>query len=87
MASQLEQLKGHVQSVASKATGASESLANFRRDFSKQKETVSATLGGSSQRKEQEVIASITAADKAVTEAVQALQIAAKTCRDYAASV
>jgi len=87
MASQLEQLKAQITETAKQATTAAEGLGQFKRGFTEQQQTVTRTIGGSSQRRDQEVIAALGAADTAVANAMTKLQQAAKIANDYSATL
>lgn len=85
--SQLQQLKQTISGLAeaSKKTGAS--LAQFDRQFSQQTQQVQQTIGGSAQRKDAEVVNALQQASKAVKQATEALQNAAKISSQYSQSL
>lgn len=85
--SQLSQLKQQIIALSESAEKTSAGLQNFGSNFNSQIQTVSATIGGSSQGKDREVIQSLQQAAKAVQEATQALGIAARTAKSYGSSL
>lgn len=87
MASQLGQLKSRVDALASQTNKTATSLGGFEQTFRKQVGEVQQAIGGSAQRKDQEVVDSLTNASRKVQEAVAALQQAARVSTSYAASL
>ena len=87
MASQLEQLKAQIAETAEQANSAVTGLSQFKKTFASQQEAVARTIGGSSQKRDQEVIAALDAADTAVGNAMMKLQQAAKIANDYSATL
>ncbi|QOW00149.1 hypothetical protein RCF27_07020 [Rhodococcus pyridinivorans] len=85
--SELQKLKGTLESIsaASKQTGGS--LGQFKSKFTGQMGQVRAAIGGSAQRKDQEVIQSLEAASKQVEAAIRALEQAARTASNYGKSL
>lgn len=85
--SQLGRLKQQISSLGEAASKTANGLQGFDSQFSSQIQNVSATMGGSAQSKDQQVIADLQSASKAVKDAVQALQKASRTAKDYGASL
>ena len=85
--SQLQQLKSQLNSIASDAKSTAGGLSGFKSKFSTAVGQVNATIGGSAQRTDQEIVSTLQAAEKQVEAAVQALQQAASTAQDYASSL
>lgn len=85
--SQLQQLKSQLNGIASDAKSTAGGLSGFTSKFSQAVGQVNATIGGSAQRTDQEIIQTLQAAEKQVKAAVQALQTAAGTASKYAASL
>lgn len=85
--SQLQQLKGTIDSIAQGAKQTGGNLAQFKQTFSKHVSEVQGAIGGSSQRKDQEVISSLQDAQSKVEAAAQALESAAKTASSYGQSL
>lgn len=85
--SELNKLKGTVESIAQSAKQTGGSLGQFRSRFSQHVSSVQGAIGGSSQRKDQEVIAVLQDAQKKVEAAAQALENAAKIASGYARSL
>lgn len=85
--SQLTQLKQQLESIAqqSKSTGAG--LAAFKSKFSQSISQVQSSIGGSAQRKDQEIMQSLQNAQKQVEAAAQALDAAARTAQAYGQSL
>jgi hypothetical protein len=83
--SQLSQLKAQVAALARDASATANSLAGYKTKFSQSVSQVSATVGGSAQRVDQEMINTLQAAEQRVDDAVAALRQAAKAANDYAA--
>lgn len=85
--SELSQLKSRIDSLAQQAKSTGGQLAAFRTRFGQAVSEVSATIGGSAQRKDQEVIAQLSDAQQKVDAAVAALEAAARTARAYGQSL
>lgn len=85
--SELQKLKGTIESIASSAKRTGSNLGQFKSTFSAQVSQVQAAIGGSSQRKDQEVVQSLNAAQKQVDAAVAALDQAAKIASAYGKSL
>jgi hypothetical protein len=85
--SQLQQLKAQLNAIGGDARSTAGGLASFKSKFSAAVGQVSATIGGSAQRTDQEIIQTLQAAERQVDSAVQALQQAATTATRYAASL
>lgn len=85
--SQLQQLKGQLSSLASDAKSTAGGLTSFKSKFSTAVSQVNASIGGSAQRTDQQIIATLQAAEKQLDAAVQALQQAAATASSYAESL
>lgn len=85
--SELQKLKQNIQSLASSAKQTGAGLGQFKSKFSSQVNQVQAAIGGSAQRKDQEVVQALQAASKQVDAAVAALEQAAKVASAYGASL
>lgn len=85
--SQVTQLKGTINSIAQSARQTSNSLGQFRSTFNRHVTAVQSAIGGSSQRKDQEVISVLQDAQKKVEAASQALEHAAKIASSYGQSI
>lgn len=85
--SQLSQLKQQIEALGNSARQTSASLRGFSSQFRTHIQEVHATIGGSAQGKDRQVIADLQAASQAVDSAVRALQTAAGTARSYGASL
>ena len=85
--SQLSQLKQQIDSIAQQAKSTGGALSSFRSTFSQSINAVQSTIGGSTQRKDQEVVQALTDAQSKVDAAVQALEQAAQTTRSYGQSL
>jgi len=85
--SQLQQLKQAVDACAQSAKSTGGNLAQFDRMFSQQTQQVQQTIGGSTQRKDAEVIQALESAAKQVRAAAQALQRASQVASQYGQSL
>lgn len=85
--SDLQKLKGTLDSIAQGTKQTGGSLGQFRSKFGQHVSQVQGAIGGSSQRKDQEVIAVLQDAQKKVEAAVQALESAAKISSSYGKSL
>jgi hypothetical protein len=85
--SQLQQLKAQLNAIGGDAKSTAGGLASFKSKFSTAVGQVAATIGGSAQRTDQEIIQTLQAAERQVDAAVQALQQAAATASRYASSL
>lgn len=85
--SQIQQVKQACHELARGSTQAAASLAQFKRQFDQQSQQVSAAIGGSAQRKDQEVIAALGQAARAVQQAQQALEQAGRVAAGYGQSL
>ncbi|GAB3795553.1 hypothetical protein [Micromonospora zhanjiangensis] len=85
--SQLNQLRQQIDQLGQQARTQAQGLSAFKPKFSQAVGQVSSTIGGSAQRVDQEMIATLQAAEKEVDQAVQALQAAAAAAARYAASL
>ena len=85
--SQLSQLKQQIEGVAQQAKATGASLAAFKSKFSQSISQVQGTIGGSAQRKDQEVIQTLQEAQRKVDAAAQALEQAARTASAYGQSL
>lgn len=85
--SQLSQLKSEIENIAQQAKATGGNLTAFKSRFSQSISRVSAAIGGSAQRKDQEVIATLQQAQAKVDEAVSALEVAARTAQQYGQSL
>lgn len=85
--SQLAQLKQALSGVSQSARKASSNLTGFERTFQRQSAQVGQLIQGSSQRKDAEIMAALQAASKAVKQASQSLEQAAKIASQYGQSL
>ena len=85
--SDLQKLKTSLDAIAASAKQTGGSLGQFKTKFSAQVGQVQSAIGGSSQRKDQEVIQALQAASKQVDAAVSALEQAAKVAAGYGKSL
>lgn len=85
--SQLGQLKGQIESIARQARSTGGQLAAFKSKFSQAASQVQSTIGGSSQRKDREVVQAIQDAQAKVDSAVEALNQAARVAAAYGQSL
>jgi hypothetical protein len=85
--SQLASLKQQINQIGQDAKSQAQGLASFKPKFSQAVGQVSAVVGGSAQRVDQNMIATLQQAEKEVDRAIQALQAAATAANRYAASL
>jgi len=85
--SELSQLKQTINGLADSARKTGANLASFDRQFGQQTQRVQAAIGGSAQRKDQEVVAALQQASRAVKQATAALANAAKIASNYGHSL
>lgn len=85
--SELQQLKGQVESLAQQARSTAGQLQAFQATFSQSAGQVQATIGGSAQGADKNVLAAIDDARSKVDAAVQALQTAASVASRYGGSL
>lgn len=85
--SDLQKLKATVQQLSNTARQTSSALGNFDQQFKRYNDQVRNAVGGSSQRKDQEMMVAIAQAQKAVQQANQAVQQAARIAQQYSASL
>lgn len=82
--SKLTELKTTVDQIARTARTTGSSLAQFESKFSQLVGEVEAAIGNSAQSADKQVIASLQAASRAVSQASGALSSAAQTASNYA---
>ena len=85
--SQLSQLKQQISSIGNDAKSTSQGLQGFKGKFSTAVSQVQATIGGSAQQVDQQMISTLQAAEKQVDAAIAALQQAAQAANKYAGSL
>ena len=85
--SQLVQLKGQIESIAQQAKSTGGQLSAFESKFSQSSSQVQATIGGSAQGKDREVVQAIQDAQTKVKAAVEALNQAARVAAAYGQSL
>lgn len=85
--SDLQRLKQQLASIGSDAKSTANGLTGFKSKFSTAVSQVSATVGGSAQHVDQQMIQTLQAAEKQVDAAVAALQQAAQAANRYASSL
>lgn len=87
MASQLGQLKNQIDELSRQVTQTAGHIAGFQRTFTSQIGAVNQVIGGSAQRKDQEVINSLQEASLQVQRAVEALQQAGRVSANYSSGL
>jgi gas vesicle protein len=85
--SQLGQLKSQIESIAQDAKSTGAQLSAFSSRFSQSCSQVQATIGGSAQGKDREVVAAVQDAQRKVKDAVEALGQAARVATAYGRSL
>ena len=85
--SQLSQLKGQIEAVAQQAKSTGDQLSSFSSKFSQASAQVQATIGGSAQGKDREVVQAIQDAQHKVNAAAEALNQASKVASTYGQSL
>ncbi|WP_040168218.1 hypothetical protein [Microbacterium gorillae] len=85
--SQLSQLKSRIENIAHESKRTATSLESFQRTFQGHAQEVQATIAGSAQRKDQEVVETLQEASRRVRDACAALERAAKVCSEYGRSL
>lgn len=85
--SQLMQLKQQLAALSNDAKNTAQGLAGFKTKFSQAVHQVHATVGGSAQSVDQQLIQSLQMAEKEVDRAIQALQSASNSANNYANSL
>ncbi len=85
--SQLAQLKQQINSIGNDAKTTAAGLSGFKSKFSQSVGQVSATVGGSAQQVDKQMIQTLQAAEKQVDAAIAALQQAASAANAYASSL
>lgn len=85
--SQLGQLKSQIQSLAQELNNTGGQLSQYHQNLNQQVTQVQSVIGGSAQRKDQEVIAALENANSQVKDAVAALQNASKVSSTYSESL
>lgn len=85
--SQLQQLKSQVESLARQAKSTADQLQAFQSKFAQSASQVQATIGGSAQGADKNVLAAIGDAKSKVDAAVQALETAASAAASYGSSL
>lgn len=85
--SQLDQLKGQIESIAQQAKSTSGQLSAFKSKFSQTASQVQNTIGGSAQGKDKEVVQAIQDAQHKVDAAAEALAQAARVATSYGQSL
>ena len=85
--SELQKLKGTIDGIANSAKQTGSGLNSFKSKFNQQIGQVRSTIGGSAQRKDQEVMQALDSAAKQVAAAVSALEQAARIASAYGRSL
>ena len=85
--SQLQQLKGSIESVAQQAKSTAGQLQSFQVKFSQSASQVQATIGGSAQAADKNVLAALDDARSKVDAAIAALHTAASVASRYGGSL
>ncbi len=82
--SQISQLKQQVNQVASDAQNTAAGLSAFSNKFTSAIAQIEGLIGGTAKGTDKQLIATLQSADKEVKAAVQALQSASKSAKDWA---
>lgn len=85
--SQLQQLRSTIEEMARSSQKLGATLAGFSTQFSRQRGTIHSIIGGSSQRKDVEVMAAVDEAEAQVRKATEALEHAARVATAYGRSL
>lgn len=85
--SQLGALKQQISSIGNDAKTTAQGLQGFKGKFSQAVGQVQATVGGSAQQVDQQMISTLQAAEKQVDAAIAALQQAAQAANKYSSSL
>jgi len=85
--SQLQQLKQQINAICNDAKSTAQGLGSFKSKFSQAVSQVAATIGGSTQKVDTNMINTLQAAEKQVDAAIQALQAAASAASNYSNSL
>ncbi len=85
--SQLSQLKQQLASIGSEAKNTAAGLQGFKNKFSQAINQVQATIGGSAQGVDKDMIQTLQAAQKQVDAAIAALQQASQAATRFASSL
>jgi hypothetical protein len=85
--SQLSVLKQQIASIGNDAKTTAQGLQGFKGKFSQAVSQVQATIGGSAQQVDQQMISTLQAAEKQVDAAIGALQQAAQAANKYSSSL
>lgn len=87
MTSDVLRLKQTCQQLANAARQTSSALSGFDQQFKRYNAQVHQAVGGSSQRKDQEIMNAIAQAQKAVQQANAAVQQAGRIAQQYGSSI
>lgn len=85
--SQLSGLKSQIEALAAQAQRISGQLSQFRSTFGQASNQVQATIGGSSQGRDRELLASIQQAQRQVDQAAAAMIDVQRRASQYGASL
>lgn len=85
--SQLTQVKQQLSSISNDAKTTASGLAGFKSKFSQAVNQVDATIGGTAQGVDKDMIQTLQAAEKQVDAAIAALQQASQAASRFAASL
>ncbi|CAM3804490.1 hypothetical protein [Smaragdicoccus niigatensis] len=85
--SQLTQLKQHIAAVGNDAKTTAQGLAGFKSKFGQAVGQVTATIGGSAQNVDKDMVQALQAAERQLDQAIVALQQAAQVAHRYASSI
>lgn len=85
--SQLQQLKSQIETLAQQSKSAAGQLQAFQSKFTQSASQVQATIGGSAQGADKEMLSAIDDARSKVDAAAQALQTAASVASKYSGSI
>ena len=85
--SQLTQLKQQIGALANDAKNTAQGLSGFKSKFSQAVTQVDATVGGSAQKVDRELVETLRMAEREIDQAIQALQAASHTANQYAQSL
>ena len=82
--SDIQRLKGQLYQLMTEAQQGAGSLGGFRQRFGQTSQQVQSLIAGSATGADRDIAQVLDAAGKSIEQAVEALQIAAAGCRNYA---
>lgn len=87
MASQLNQLKSQINTIAHDLKQTGSEISQYQQRLERQVQQIQATIGGSAQKKDQQVIAVLQRANAQVKATVEAMHEAAQVSTNYSSSL